>query len=164
MNERRPGAGTNGWNAAVRMRWWLEIVRDNGDATNDRKLHRMKVTGAYNDRRPVDLVVGEGGWLEPARKENAGETAFGAEQRLEQGFLDFVAKRARQGRPLSPAKNAGNYGPKEFVKETKGAKIRSVELLMDYLLEDTRLEIMTDGPPSKRIKMLVVAKKTSIPA
>ena len=110
MTERRPGAGSNGWNAAVRMRWWLEIVREVGDATNERKLHRMKVTGAYNDRAPIDLVVGDGGWLvmkdAPRPMVVSGDrldltASSDKTARDEQDFLDFVAERERQGRPAS---------------------------------------------------------------
>jgi hypothetical protein len=40
----------------MRMRLWLEIVYDSqGVPTDERRLHRMKVTGARNDRIPIEL-------------------------------------------------------------------------------------------------------------
>jgi hypothetical protein len=172
MTERRPGAGSNGWNAAVRMRWWLEIVREVGDATNERKLHRMKVTGAYNDRAPIELVVGDGGWLvmkDAPRRTSAGgdpldfTAAFDKIARDEQDFLDFVAERERQGRPASPNKKAGNYAPKEMVAEQGGTdrtkRIAAIERTMNELFNQKRLGSKVDGPPSRgKMKLVIVSE------
>jgi hypothetical protein len=120
QHERAPaGAGTNGWNAAVRMRWWLEVIRDNGDATNERKLHRMKVTGARNDRVPIDLVVSEGGWLvlkdrpKVETEEGGGLGASLAKiERDKLAFMDAIEKKFALGVFLtaSPASPKG-YAP-----------------------------------------------------
>jgi KaiC/GvpD/RAD55 family RecA-like ATPase len=150
MNERRPGAGTNGRNAAVRMRWWLEVVRDNGDATNERKLHRMKVTGARNDRVPIDLVVGEGGWLvlkdgpKVETEEGGGLGVLGKIERDKQAFMEVIEKRFTRGVFLtaSPASPKG-YAPRAIANGEGGreraARIKANERIMDDLLQEGRI-------------------------
>jgi KaiC/GvpD/RAD55 family RecA-like ATPase len=172
MNERRPGAGTNGWNAAVRMRWWLEVIRDNGDATNERKLHRMKVTGARNDRVPIDLVVGEGGWLvlkdEPkVETEEGGGLGAGLAkiERDKLAFMDAIEKKFALGVFLtaSPASPKG-YAPRAIVNDEggrdRGARIKANERIMDDLLTEGRIASKQYGPKSKDKWRLEVVSRT----
>jgi hypothetical protein len=171
MNERRPGAGTNGWNAAVRMRWWLEVIRDNGDATNERKLHRMKVTGARNDRVPIDLVVGEGGWLvlKDGPKVEAEEGGLGAVlakiERDKLAFMDAIEKRFALGVFLtaSPASPKG-YAPRAIVNDEGGrdraARIKANERIMGDLLTEGRIASKQYGPKSKDKWRLEVVSRT----
>jgi AAA domain len=173
MNERRPGAGTNGWNAAVRMRWWLEVIRDNGDATNERKLHRMKVTGARNDRVPIDLVVGEGGWLvlKYGPKVEDEEGGFGAVlAKIESdklAFMDAIEKRFALGVFLtaSPASPKG-YAPRAIINDEGGrdraARIKANERIMGDLFTEGRIASKQYGPKSKDKWRLEVVSRTPL--
>jgi hypothetical protein len=173
QHERAPaGAGTNGWNAAVRMRWWLEVIRDNGDATNERKLHRMKVTGARNDRVPIDLVVSEGGWLvlkdrpKVETEEGGGLGASLAKiERDKLAFMDAIEKKFALGVFLtaSPASPKG-YAPRAIVNDEGGrdrvARIRANERIMADLLVEGRIASKQYGPKSKDKWRLEVVSRT----
>ena len=56
----------------------------------------MKVTGARNDRVPIDLVVGEGGWLvlkdEPKVETEEGGGLGAGLAKLERDKLAFMAR------------------------------------------------------------------------
>jgi hypothetical protein len=159
VNERKPGAGSNGWNATTRMRWWLEVVRKDGDATNERKLHRMKVTGAYNDRMPVDLSVGEGGWLEQADGAHGGETKFGEETRTEESFITFITERDRVGAGVSYGGRGSRDAAKEFVaswaQPGKRPTVKTTRAMIMKLLSTKRIDHVFDGPSSRNTKKLV---------
>jgi Sigma-70, region 4 len=82
--------------------------------------------------------------------------------RDEREFLDFVAERTRQGRPVSPNKKAGNYAPKELVAQHGGrdqrSRITAIERTMEALFKRGELKSESDGPRSKgKLKLVVVS-------
>ena len=173
VKERNPGAGSNGWGAIMRARWWLEVIygEDRKD-TGERKLHRMKITGARNDRVPIELTVGLGGVLVPKTRPevppDAGLNAVLAKiERDKQEFLGLVTKYERQGRPLSPNPAArSNYAPKAIVKAEGGTNRRdreaALERTMNALFDDGRLFAVVDGYPSdNKRKLSITPEKPS---
>jgi hypothetical protein len=112
VKERKPGAGLNGWGAIMRMRLWLEIVYDSqGVPTDERRLHRMKVTGARNGRIPIELVTGQGGVL--VRK---------GEPVVEVGPFNLAAAMAA----VEPPRPRGQRRPRPAaVAESRGQKLRA---------------------------------------
>jgi hypothetical protein len=177
VRERKPGAGSGGWGAIMRMRLWLEIVYDDfGGATEDRLLHRMKVTGAKNDRVPIELTTGAGGVLvlKDAPKVDAGDVKGGLNavlakiQRDKQEFMDAIEKKAAIGVFLSVSpKSPKGYASKALVDDEGGgrgrdrpARIRAKEQIMNDLLNEGRIVSEQYGPPSADKWRLKVVSRT----
>jgi archaellum biogenesis ATPase FlaH len=167
LTNRTGSSGSTGWRAAYRGNIWIEKDADDDPTvdTGNRTLHVMKVTEGTPNLK-INLRFTEGGVLVREDEPESGGPVSIAEgvaaiARAEREFLDFVTERARQGRPVSPNKKAGNYAPKELVSEQGGRDRRSrtaaIERTMEALFKRDALKSESDGPPSKGKLKLVVA-------
>jgi hypothetical protein len=133
----------------------------------------VKVTEGTPNQK-INLRFAEGGVL--VREDEPGNVGpvsimdgVAAIARAECDFLEFVAERARQGRPLSPNKKAGNYAPKELVSEEGGrdkrTRVAAIERTMECLFKQGRLKSQSDGPASRgKLKLAVISDKQNTEA
>ena len=173
VKERKPGAGSGGWGAIMRMRLWLEIVYDEfGHATDDRMLHRMKVTGARNDRVPIELTTGAGGVLvlkNMPRVEAGGPLNLSAGlakvEEDKQEFMDEIESKSAIGVFLTASPNSPKgYAPRAMVNAEGGKdrlrRIRAKEQIMDALLAEGRIASKQYGPKSRDKWRLEIVSRT----
>jgi archaellum biogenesis ATPase FlaH len=168
LANRTGSSGSTGWRAAYRGNIWIEKDAEDDPTvdTGNRTLHVMKVTEGTPNQK-INLRFAEGGVL--VREDEPGSSGpvnvmdgVDAIVRGEREFLDFVAERVGQGRPVSPNKKAGNYAPKELVAERGGrdrrGRIATIERTMEALFKAGALKSESDGPPSKgKLKLAVVS-------
>jgi archaellum biogenesis ATPase FlaH len=175
LANRTGSSGSTGWRAAYRGNIWIEKDAEDGPTvdTGNRTLHVMKVTEGRPNQK-INLRFAEGGVLVRENEPESGGPLSIAEgvaaiASAEREFIDFMAERARQGRPVSPNKKAGNYGPKELVIEQGGRDRRSrtaaIERTMEALFKRGALKSESDGPPSRgKLKLAVTPEKQDTPA
>lgn len=130
-------SGSTAWNNAVRSRLYLTRPKDddgNTDSDDDRVLHRKKANYAGQGDR-LDLSWKDGVLV---AEDQPGGVFAGIEQRsAEQAFLDGLEALASQRRFVSPARNAGNYGPKMIAatkygkRHGRGGLTKAMERLFD---------------------------------
>jgi archaellum biogenesis ATPase FlaH len=168
LANRTGSSGSTGWRAAYRGNIWIEKDVDDDPTvdTGNRTLHVMKVTEGTPNQK-INLRFAEGGVLVLADQPGIGGATsaidgVAAIARAEREFLDFVAERTRQGRPVSPNKKAGNYAPKELVSEEGGrdrrTRVAAVERTMEALFKGDQLKSVSDGPASKgKLKLVVTS-------
>jgi hypothetical protein len=168
LANRTGSSGSTGWRAAYRGNIWIEKDLDEDPTidTGKRTLHVMKVTEGTPNQK-INLRFSEGGVLVRENEPESGGSVsimdgVAAVARAELQFLDFVAERARQGRPVSPNKKAGNYAPKELVAEDGGrdrrGRMTAIERTMESLFKQGRLKSESDGPPSRgKLKLVVTS-------
>ena len=168
LANRTGSSGSTGWRAAYRGNIWIEKDADDDPTvdTGNRTLHVMKVTEGTPNQK-INLRFAEGGVLVREDEPESGGPVnimegVAAIARAEREFLDFVAERARQGRPVSPNKKAGNYAPKELVAEHGGrdrrSRIAAIERTMEALFKRGGLKSESDGPPSRgKLKLVVTS-------
>jgi RecA-family ATPase len=143
LANRTGSSGSTGWRAAYRGNIWIEKDANDDPTvdTGNRTMHVMKVTEGTPNQK-IDLRFAEGGVLvRQDEPESGGPVSLtegvAAVARTEREFLEFVGERARQGRPVSPNKKAGNYAPKELATEQGGrdrrSRIAAIERTMEAL-------------------------------
>jgi RecA-family ATPase len=162
---RRSGRGDGGstaWNNSVRSRLYLSYPQvDDEEARPDpdaRILSLQKANYAsagnaipirYNSGAFVCEVQNSGGWLsDKIRRENA-----------EIAFIEGLKELASKGQRCNAGKTQQNYAPKLIAKRTtagEGWSSKELEQAMNRLFKGGRIEIVEDGPPSKRRKFLKV--------
>jgi RecA-family ATPase len=172
LANRTGSSGSTGWRAAYRGNIWIEkdVNDDPTVDTGNRTLHVMKVTEGTPNQK-INLRFAEGGVLVRDNTESDAPVnvmdGVAAIARDEREFLDFVAERARQGRPVSPNKKAGNYAPKEMLAEHGGrdrrSRIAAIERTMEALFKGGQLKSVSDGPASKgKLKLVVTSGNQNI--
>jgi len=164
LSGRAKGTGESGstaWNNAVRSRLYLTAAKDeeSDEATDWCTLQRKKSNYArpgeeikvqYRNGVFVPAVVG-GGIVGAIGRANCAAV-----------FLQILAKREAQDRPVSDKARAGNYAPKEFAKnpDRQGFGKRDFERAMIALFNDGKIAIENYGRPSDmRQKIVPVATK-----
>ncbi len=148
-------SGSTAWNNAVRSRLYLTVPEDRDEENRDwRALQRKK--GNYASaggeiklhwRNGVFVPpVAEGGFVGALDKANA-----------EKVFLDILAKRDTENRPVSHKPKSGNYAPKEFAKhpDRHGYDWRTLERAMESLFSKGMIEVTTYGDrPSRQFEKI----------
>ncbi|MBE0529602.1 MAG: AAA family ATPase [Rhodospirillales bacterium] len=128
-------SGSTAWNAAVRSRLYLTRPRPEAEDDDARRLERKKANYAKaNDSLALRWHEGV---LAPDGPMGGGGGMVGAiENRLaDRIFLDCLDAAARQGRPVSDAKNSVRYAPRMFatMAQAKGMTRRDLERAMARL-------------------------------
>ncbi len=162
LSGRAKGTGESGstaWSNAVRSRLYLTAAKDeeSDEATDWCTLHRKK----SNYARPGEEIKVQyrNGVFVPSV---AGDGIVGAIGRANCAavFLQILAKREAQGRPVSNKSRAGNFAPKEFAKhpDRQGFDKRDFERAMTTLFNDGRIAVENYGRASDmRQKIVPVA-------
>jgi RecA-family ATPase len=156
-------SGSTAWNNAVRSRLYLSRPEAEGDAEPDddaRVLSRMKANYARKgDKIPLQWC--DGVFVRP----DADEFGFVAavdraaqRRRCQDVFLDLLARREAEGRPVSAKSRSSNYAAAEFAKHPhrQGYGKTDFERAMEALFSERRIEIVTYGNrPSRQFEKIV---------
>jgi RecA-family ATPase len=144
------GTGTGGsmaWNNSVRSRLYIRRIKENSQEADPdaRLLETMKSN--YGKVGGEIRLRWKAGTFHPYTAEDDTEMQY----RAEKVFLKLLRKMDDQGRRVSH-KPGANYAPKLFSgqPEAKGTTKRMLQVAMEAMLSDQRLEITEEGPPSKR--------------
>ena len=140
-------SGSTAWNGSVRSRLYFKRITDDGyEADPDaRVLTTMKAnygpTGAEVALRWKAGVFTTEGTL----------PGIGEGVRAERVFLRLLRAVERQGRTVSPNRSS-SYAPTVFatMPEAEGIKKTTFVTAMESLLSQGRIEVVTEGPASKR--------------
>jgi len=86
-----------------------------------------------------------------------GAAAVAAEAQADRFFLELLAKYTAEGRHVSATPSA-NYAPALFGKDQRahGVKKRGFVTAMNRLFEAGRIKVEEFGPPSRRLKRIVM--------
>ncbi len=160
MKSGRGYSGSTHWNNAVRSRLYFTRVEAQDGSTPDPDL-RVLVTAKANRARTgqkIGMRWTESGFV----RENTAATGIDTlahQLKAEEVFLKLLRQRCQEGRPPSHnASSAGTYAPKLFAAhhQSEGISKAAFAKAMDMLLSAGTIEIVTEGPPSKRRSRLKV--------
>jgi RecA-family ATPase len=153
-------SGSTGWNNSVRSRLYLERIKS-GDGSEDdpdaRVLKTMKANYAAAGAQ-IKLRWRRGVFVTEAATPGSSFSVIAAEAHADRIFLDLVAKYAAEGRHVS-ATGSSNFAPALFEKDQRasGVKRRGFVAAMNRLFETQRIKIEEFGPPSRRLKRIILA-------
>lgn len=153
MQSGRGTAGTTGWNFKVRSRLYLSVNKD-----GDLILAHMKSN--YGAKANQTRLLFDRGLFVVLDDDDAG--GLGQSPRhdpAEAVFLDLLREEIAQGRRVSD-KPSSNYAPKVFAARSaaNGFTKRRFEAVMLNLLRCGVLSVEIGGPPSKRHRVLTLAR------
>lgn len=159
------GTGTSGntaWNNSVRSRLYLKRQHDDPKEITDpdyRRLVTMKANyGATGGEIGMRWEAGRFVPTEVGEADNWSSRA----QRAERVFLFLVDWHERKNKPVSPLK-CSTYAPAVFARhpQSEGIRSREFESAMSVLLEQDRIAIVEEGPPSRRRRRIAAVKATA---
>jgi len=156
LNSGTGASGNTAWNNSVRSRLYLVREKDQAGLELDpdcRVLQTMKANHAATGGqirlrweagrfRRID-VMQEGDRLSRA-------------MRAERVFMDLLRWHISKGIALSPSKSQ-TYAPAVFARhpQAEGVTSREFETAMNVLLDQNRIDIVEEGPPSRRRRRIV---------
>lgn len=155
------GTGTSGstaWNNSVRSRLYLSRITDNGyEADPDARVLSTKKANYGRTGGEINLKWEAGVFV--AEAQPTGLDALAAGAKGERVFLKLLEAYAAQGRRVN-ASGGKTYAPKEFAEhpESEGVTKRAFKAAMDRLLGEGKVRICQEGPPSRRVSFLEVAR------
>jgi RecA-family ATPase len=153
-------SGSTAWHNSVRARMYFQKNPD-GEASS-RVLEVKK-----NNYGPVSArIVVE--WDEGIYRLPKTATEYerqNTEKKIDDLFVTLIKRFDAQGRSVSHNKKAPNYAPAEFasLSEVKAQRINKKALIdsMERLFQDSRIEIVTEGSPSRQRSRLAVPTSPS---
>jgi RecA-family ATPase len=149
-------SGSTAWNAAVRSRLYLTRPRPEAEDDDARRLERKKANYAKaNDSlalRWVDGVLAPDG---PAGGGMVGAIENGLAERA---FLECLDAAARQGRPVSDARNSVRYAPKILatMPQAKGMTRRDLERAMLRLFNAGAIRVGSSRADNRHAQKAIV--------
>lgn len=159
------GTGTSGstaWNNSVRSRLYLErVTMKDGQHTleNDPDARILSNKKANYSRTGTEIRLKWEAGVFVAEAKPTGLDALAAGATAERVFLKLLDAYAAQGRRVN-ASGGKTYAPKEFAEhpESEGVTKRAFKAAMNRLLGEGKVRICQDGPPSRRVSFLKVAR------
>jgi RecA-family ATPase len=160
------GRGTSGstaWNNSCRSRLYFETAKDkdgtdiaDGDGFGVRTLTVKKIN--YGKPGAEYAVRWDAGCWANVYKPDDSDAKQRAE--VEKVFIELLELFLEQGQRVSHNKGP-TYAPARFAEHEKGRKIKKQELVlaMQRLLDDRRITINKEGPPSHRREYLTLPGK-----
>jgi RecA-family ATPase len=148
-------SGSTHWNNAVRSR--LYFTRAEGDP-DLRILDMPKANRARAGQRKV-LRWTENGFVHDLAAENS-RNDIGQQLKAEEVFVRLLKRFCDEGRAPSP-KPSSTYAPKAFASHpgNEGISKDAFKKAIDILLSAGKIEIVTEGPPSRRYQYLKVKEE-----
>ncbi|MCU0826831.1 MAG: AAA family ATPase [Tabrizicola sp.] len=154
------GSGTSGstaWNNSVRSRLYLSRVIVDGHEPDPDK--RILSTKKANYGRIGNEVVlrWQRGVFEVAQQVVVTEGETDETPKAERVFLKLLRAFSEQGRKVNAA-GGTTYAPNVFAKhpDSEGVTKAAFRAAMDALLSGRKVQVVEDGPPSKRRQFLEV--------
>lgn len=151
-------SGSTAWNAAVRSRLYLTRppIDDDADtpaAGNERILAREKSN--YSAAGDSIQLEWKDGALLPIAPAVSGVLA---RLTAETAFMACLQALAAQGRSVSDSSNSDRYAPRimRAMPEASGFLVADLARAMERLFAAGRIRVEQDGPPSKRVRRIVV--------
>lgn len=147
-------SGSTAWNNSVRSRLYLERVKD-GDYEADPDKRQLSTKKANYGRigEEIGLTWRSGMFL--ADRVPTGVEVIAGNMKAERVFLKLLAEFTQQGRRVNPSSGA-NYAPKKFAEHpaAEGVTKRALKAAMESLLQQRKIRLHVDGPPSRRSSYL----------
>jgi RecA-family ATPase len=152
-------SGSTGWNNSVRSRLYLERVKDESGAEPDpnaRVLRKMKAN--YSTIGDEIRVRWERGVFVPTSAAATGFSALAAKQDADEIFATLVGAYQTEKRHVSSTPSA-NFAPAVFARDARSQGIGKKALgdAMNRLFAARRIKVLEVGPPSRRLKSIVLA-------
>lgn len=153
-------SGSTAWNAAVRSRLYLTRPRPDAEDDDARRLERKKAN--YAKANETLALRWQDGVLAPDGPVGGGAGAgmVGAIENglAERAFLDCLDAAARQGRPVSDARNSVRYAPKVFaaMPQAKGMTRRDLERALLRLFNAGEIRVGTFRGPDRHTASSIV--------
>lgn len=154
LNSGSGTSGSTGWNNSVRSRLYFERVIQEGDERNpDARVLRTMKANYGRTGGEINLTWRNGVFVADAPLTGLDRMALNA--KAERVFLSLTRLFAEQGRSPSPM-----LAPKEYAAHPKSEGItkKAFTLAKDTLLDQGKIKIVLDGPPSKQRKRVVVSE------
>ncbi|MEW5876305.1 MAG: AAA family ATPase [Candidatus Zixiibacteriota bacterium] len=156
------GTGTSGstaWSNSVRSRLYLsrQVQTEGEELDNDiRELKRLKAN--YAGTGDCLKLKWSNGVFVPV-VEPTGILAVAEKARARDVFVELLAKREIEGRPVSPSKHASNYAPKAFASDTRrqGFTKHDFERAMEELFTAGTVKSVPYGRPGDTRQKIVRA-------
>lgn len=151
------GNGTSGnvaWSGSARSRLYLDRIASEGqEADPDARVLRTMKANYGPKGGELRITWKAGVFVADATPNSLDRMAAGA--KAERVFLSLTRIFAEQGRSASPM-----LAPKEYAGHPKSEGItkKAFTLAKDNLLDQGKIMIISDGPPSKQRKRLVVSE------
>ncbi len=151
-------SGSTHWNNAVRSRLYLTRAEAANGSVPDPDLRVLDMAKANRARAGQRMILR---WTENGfvRDDTAANSLDGLAQELkaEEVFLCLLKRFCEEGRPPSPQRSP-SYAPAMFAAHpgSEGISKAAFEKAMNILLSAGKIEIVSDGPPSRRYQRLKV--------
>jgi RecA-family ATPase len=168
MNTGTGDSGSTGWNGAVRSRLYLSRATASDGEEPDPNLRKFEVKKSNYGPPSISVNVEwkRGVFVLAQGQKAGGLDKLALEAKADRVFLDLLAERERQGRPVSP--NISNsHAPSVFAKhpDAQGVSKKDFEAAMERLLKakPKRIAVEIVGPPSRRYSKIVLASEEGEP-
>ena len=152
------GTGTSGstaWNNSVRSRLYLSRITDNGfEADPDRRVMTTMKANYGRVGEETHMKWQAGVFVAEASEQGLDKLAAGA--KAQRVFMKLLAMFTAQGRRVHHA-TGQTFAPKVFAEhpDAEGMTKRALKAAMEGLLAAGKIQIESDGPPSKRRSFIV---------
>jgi RecA-family ATPase len=166
LSGRASGTGESGstaWNNSVRSRLYLSRPSEEDADNNERILSRKKANYATIGD-VVRLQWADGCFVN--KDQGFGIVASldraGQQKRCNEAFLELLAQREKENRPVSHKSRSGNYAPTEFAKHPNRQGYRKADFAraMEALFDEGRIQIVEYGNrPSRQHQKISQTKE-----
>lgn len=151
-------SGSTAWNNSVRSRLYLDLPTGDDADPDMRRLGQKKSNYGPRDSQ-ILFRWEEGAFVEV--DPSSPNPGLGLTNKVhDETFLTLLSKLNRNGQSCSPNRSS-TYAPTVMAKHPDGKATGKVKLeaAMHRLLDDGRIQVVTDGPPSKpRSRLMVTAE------
>ncbi|WP_304878093.1 AAA family ATPase [Pseudotabrizicola sp.] len=158
LNSGSGTSGSTGWNNSVRSRLYFERINQDGyEANPDARVLRTMKANYGRTGGEINLTWRNGVFVADAPVTGLDRMAGNA--KAERVFMSLLRSTTDQGVKVNPS-GGKNYAPLYFQSEPKaeGIKKHAFVSAMKTLLDNGKIRIVTDGPPSKQRQFLQVAE------
>lgn len=155
-------SGSTGWNNSVRSRIYLERIKDERGNEPDPNARRLSSKKANYGPAGLEYALRwqQGIFISGGTRE---EVLAGQDDKARRVFLALLAKYEANGLPLNPSSGA-NYAPKVFSEhsEAEGVSKKAFASAMQRLMTEGAVEVIAEGPRSRRTNRLALAKPPAV--